>query len=310
MTKEEDPRFEENVSSFAAYEEKVAIFYRTRPKEGSIIFRGQSDATWGLIPSLFRNTKSELTEKDEIDRLLKTEMSELKDFVTIANRAGISLPGDYTRLINIQKSLNVSDDAWADVGKNPHLQIIAIAQHHGIQTRFLDFTTSAHVALYFAAADSAKKQLLDGSYKLKFCVWMIDGYYLFNPSCDTTLINIPYVQNHYLQAQRGCFLTASFYKNHRYVLDLKTRMDENLKDMLKEAPGLKDYEPIIQKLMFEAESAFEILKELEARGIHMASLKPDLSTITPYKEFKKNIGEKVHEIEKRNKVSFNQGGIT
>jgi hypothetical protein len=85
-------------------------------------FRGHSDASWQLSPSLAR-----LTHKPNLPIL---EAVTYYDFVT---RAGSLLSTD--------------DTGW---------NIIFAMQHHGLPTRLLDWTTTFAVALYFAVQKGGK----------------------------------------------------------------------------------------------------------------------------------------------------------
>lgn len=91
------------------------------------VFRGQTNSSWTLKPSILR-----LLESHQIDRQLgiRFEMTTLREFQTKAH-----LYEDFK--IREYKSGNI-------------LLTLTLMQHYGAPTRLLDWTTSPYIALYFA----------------------------------------------------------------------------------------------------------------------------------------------------------------
>ncbi|MEL6524895.1 MAG: FRG domain-containing protein [Chloroflexota bacterium] len=93
--------------------------------KNTLFLRGQKDKKWSLVPSLYRT-------------------SEYKPYSWLHREE--SLLGEFRRkalpyLSHIPKN-DFTDLEW-----------LALAQHHGLPTRLLDWTTNALVALYFAYQD-------------------------------------------------------------------------------------------------------------------------------------------------------------
>ena len=95
-------------------------------------FRGQCNATWKLLPSLFR----EIESLGEIEKNVK--------------RIQHSMWGTYFQeeQFLIQEAERFSPENFASC-KND-ISRMAVAQHYGIPTRLLDVSENALVALYFA----------------------------------------------------------------------------------------------------------------------------------------------------------------
>jgi hypothetical protein len=97
-------------------------FISTECFESGWIFRGQRAASWGLVPSLYREKSHGVVEQ--------------------ANRSQLEQRLLFQFRREAQPYLNIEpDNDW---------EWLALAQHHGLPTRLLDWTGSPLVALYFA----------------------------------------------------------------------------------------------------------------------------------------------------------------
>lgn len=127
------------------------------------IYRGQSDSSWSVRPSVNRSLPKSVKGNLYLDRIDE----HLENFK-------YSIRGKVPGLKDI---LNDEDELWA------------LGQHHGLKTPFLDFSTSPFVAAYFAFADTE----CDSDHRT---VWMlaataIDNYIddqleMYRPLSDIT----------------------------------------------------------------------------------------------------------------------------
>lgn len=106
------------------------------------IYRGQNDARWELLPSLFRNWNRDTNPG--------LELALIDLFIRNANLVNLPIPNnalDYASYAQKSTKRELTTGGSYDFR---HV-VFAIAQHSGVPTRLLDFTHNPMVAAYFAA---------------------------------------------------------------------------------------------------------------------------------------------------------------
>lgn len=191
-----------------------------------LVYRGQSCAGWGIVPSALRHLPIELNGKHEnpFDILSSQFVRETHDFEAFykqVDQQGLRLPTIGAMLHRRFISGVNYDPNEPEVMKydralywppNNLLPLLALAQHYGIPTRLLDWSNDPYVALYFAAIEALTRK--DGSEEL--ALWIADRRYIekrlgpqTHPSpLSFEFIDSPYHENPNLAAQQGIFSLA------------------------------------------------------------------------------------------------------
>ena len=119
------------------------------PRFSSWIFRGHGNANWKLLPSAHRpNALTAYGGPCEAPQVQLREGLMLRRFFKAADRAGVNIPGNDGDSFASAIEMRAENYNW------PHsraVPLLALAQHHGLPTRLLDWTRSGQIAAYFAA---------------------------------------------------------------------------------------------------------------------------------------------------------------
>lgn len=192
--------------------------------KGGFVFRGHQSGSYKLIPSVLRHkpqlkdAENNLVEdkhdlpfnitESEFIQMTKEYMA-LKDFFEICDKNSLRLPVierfrrfTYSPLGIISFFFGNNDWLPEDLQ-----ELAALAQHYGMETRLLDWTTNIETAIYFAVHKEPNLNQEDFSEEDSDCVaiWALHQMVNFGLDIPLRIIRPPYFGNPNLAAQKGLF---------------------------------------------------------------------------------------------------------
>ncbi|WP_248917448.1 FRG domain-containing protein [Pseudomonas entomophila] len=146
------------------------------------IFRGQADAQWPLVPSVLRpRGQPPIESYDKMvdaSEMVFYELLMLGAFVEHCDAIGIAIPNDSQEFRKNELSTQTADRYYKDPSLWPNpalLDLMAMAQHHGVPTRLLDWTIKPYAALYFAASSAlADFASWESTLNKRLAIWAIN----------------------------------------------------------------------------------------------------------------------------------------
>ena len=168
----------------------------------------------GLVPSAFRRgtilgygnreyaRAAAETPKATWDQG-NAECVALMEFLKLSDEAGLDVPADHRWLRQWNPFNNVVGHSIGISNWPPNelYEALAIAQHHGVPTRLLDFSYDPNVAAYFAAEKPIGEEV---------AVWCVDLQLIAlagkDLRCRLEVLSVPRLRNRNLAAQRALFL--------------------------------------------------------------------------------------------------------
>jgi hypothetical protein len=219
------------------------------------------------------------------------ELFVLDLFITLANSAGIHLPGDCIaalRAIDNMGELILLHDLPGHVPKKiipkavqraiashwpPQelLAVSALAQHYGLPTRLLDFTWNPFVAAYFAALSALNTE------SKEFAVWAMDvdrrrdAIGPLKDKGELRILTVPASVDHRLVAQQGLFVV--WQANPQPLADItKAPIDVVLINQVFDDNAPSHYPKPLHKIVCPTKEAPKVLRLLHGIGIGASTI--------------------------------------
>ena len=233
---------------------RLSDFLELCPIFDSCLFRGQSDATWQLVPSLYREEHCLTNPSEYAFDGLETVI--ISDFVRGARQFG----DDF--------------ESWGPISQR------IVAQHYGLPTRLLDWTKNPLIALFFAIQacpgerDAAVYTVsnVGGPNLTKYSAIDQPGSGRFSYLGPFVRVKPPLLDRR-IVTQSSRFTLCSFGGASDHFLPLDMR---DLGDIDPET-GANSGVSIFKKIVVSAKVQRALLFQLNSMGIDQSSLFPDLS---------------------------------
>lgn len=233
------------------------------------VYRGQSDSDWLLSPQVYREDIVKRYKPgipvlfDDHPGQTLFEWGLLDSFIYHCDMRGLSIPNDsmefreYFSFQNIMHMNSIENSSWP---QDKVLPLMAVAQHHGIPTRLLDWSSNSVIASYFAAAGAVNAKRMEKHKRIAVFGFIFDAH---RKNAEYRYIHVPGSTSPNLAAQGGSFILVnnSGRRGEDFTIDvsLETKVINNDR---------------LVKITLPVEFAADLLKRCHQFGVSAASIFP------------------------------------
>jgi hypothetical protein len=275
------------------------------------VYRGHRDFNWILIAKLFRDSDAKPENKtsddpDKVEEQLIKEHLPMNEAHNLEHR----LFRDFSQYLYAHRPdlvCTVPEEEKSSTRAMQEWRQLAIAQHYGLPTRFLDFTTNMLVALFFAVegAVACRKTTKDVWQEQDSVVWCIevpnrfpvwqvweneDGGWLSpqefaKEGSDPPIVNFvdtAFVPEHIderIRAQGSVFMCEP--RGKKLGWELHENLRDKTKTVLNRGTG-KEKNTKTLKVYIPKDAREALREKLDLVGINRATLFPDLGSAASY----------------------------
>ena len=239
----------------------------------NFVCRGQADSRRKLIPKVFR---ADILKKYKrgIGSLHRDhpghfffEWHLLHKFMEYCDARGLPIPNDslefrkYLSQDNITTLHGKNTDSWPE---ERVVLLMALAQHHGIPTRLLDWSRNPYVACYHAAASAVtadREHISDGD---RIALFGLDLTGIHAKAKDLKPVRVPGSTSANLYSQGGLFILVnhSGWRGEEFITDVSLESK------------LPNYTKILKKVTLPTSLAGDLLLRCDKFGFSAASMFP------------------------------------
>ena len=281
----ENPKYISSLSEYLQAIEALKFHYPNEPlvqnpTSNPFLFRGLSNVSYSLLPGILRGHKQKF-----------------EDHIAVENNLYTTWADEY----GILNYFICEASAYLKIPATNHHQWLEYAQHYGVPTRLLDWTSNPLVALFFACRSDhdadAKVWLLHQRNYLRFLTTnmsapdgktisqIIDDLLFCKSSIKYPFIYTPYYVDTRMSAQSSYFMVwgaepialENIFTTELYCMQFKENTNGRVY-------GDHERSALSFALYIHADRKQTLLRELDSVGINEKTLFPGLDGIGRYVE--------------------------